>query len=71
MWVYERVKKLCRMSGRTLKQLEKEAGLGTKSISNWRHSNPSVDAVAKVAKVLGVTVDFLLYGDGHEQTHHG
>ena len=41
-------------------KLEMEAGLTRNSIYKWASNTPSVDKVAAVAKVLGVTIDELM-----------
>lgn len=40
--------------------LEKEAGLGMNTLVKWDRSSPSIDRVAAVADVLGVTIDELV-----------
>lgn len=58
--MYDRIKALCAERGITLEEVSRRAGLGKKSLNNWTEHSPSVDKVAAVARVLGVTVDELL-----------
>ena len=44
----------------TIKDLSIKAGVGPKTISNWRDRNPQTETLQKVADVLGVSVDYLL-----------
>ena len=59
----DRIKELCRGSRLSLSALEKEAGLSSGSICKWDRCNPSAEKVAKVAKILHTTVDYLVNGD--------
>lgn len=58
--LFHRIKDLCEDHGLSINALEKAAGLTRGSFSKWETSVPSVDKVAAVARVLGVTVDELL-----------
>ena len=60
--IYEKVKELCKAQGKTIMQVEKEAGIANGVIGGWRDGIPAIDTVAKVAEVLGVTVDNLIEG---------
>lgn len=56
----DKIKELCRERNITIAELERQACLTPKTLANWKESIPSVDKVAKVAKVLGVTIEELL-----------
>ena len=58
--LFNRIKDLCEDHGMSINALEKAAGLTRGSFCKWDSSVPSVDKVAAVARVLGVTVDELL-----------
>lgn len=60
--IYEKVKALCESKNMTIMALESEAGIANGVIGGWRKSIPAIDTVAKVADVLGVTVDDLIDG---------
>jgi transcriptional regulator with XRE-family HTH domain len=60
---FELIKQLARKRGYSLTKLNDQAGLGTNSIYHWKNTTPSTDSLAKVAKVLGVSVDYLLGKD--------
>ena len=57
---FDKVKSLAAEKGMSYNKLEMEAGLTRNSIYKWASSTPSVDKVAAVAKVLGVTIDELM-----------
>lgn len=57
---FDKVKSLAAERGMSYNKLEQEAGLARNSICKWTSSTPSVDKVAAVAKVLGVTIDELM-----------
>ncbi|MCI1922591.1 MAG: helix-turn-helix transcriptional regulator [Lentilactobacillus buchneri] len=60
MTVYERTKKIADERGLSLQQVANKAGLGINSIYSWKKKDPSISRLAKVATVLGVSVDHLL-----------
>lgn len=60
MTLFERTKQLATERGLTLRQVEKQAGLGEKSIYSWKKYTPRGSNLQKVADVLGVSVDHLL-----------
>ena len=60
--IYEKVKELCNAQGKTIMQVEKDAGIANGVIGGWRDGIPALDTVVKVADVLGVTVDYLIEG---------
>lgn len=60
MTTFERIKELAKKRGYTLSALNDKAGLGTNSIYHWRNKTPSTQSLNKVAKVLGVSADYLL-----------
>lgn len=59
----ERIRELCKKNGITINQLEKEVGFGVGTISKWDKSSPKVKSIALVAEALGVTIDYLFYGE--------
>lgn len=60
---FDKVKSLAAERGMSYNKLEMEAGLTRNSVYKWASSTPSVDKVAAVAKVLGVTIDELMKED--------
>ena len=60
---FDKVKSLAAEKGMSYNELEREAGLIRNSVYKWASSTPSVDKVAAVAKVLGVTIDDLMKED--------
>ncbi|WP_424571580.1 helix-turn-helix domain-containing protein [Weissella soli] len=60
MNLVERIKMIAHKRSMTIKDLSIKAGIGPKTISNWRDRNPQTETLQKVADVLGVSVDYLL-----------
>lgn len=60
MNLVERIKTIAHKRSMTIKDLSIKAGIGPKTISNWRDRNPQTETLQKVADVLGVSVDYLL-----------
>lgn len=69
MTIFERTKSIAKQKGLTLKQVEEKAGLSETSLYNWKRSNPKSENLEKVAKVLNVSVDYLL-GNTEEPNGH-
>ena len=59
MTTFERIKELAKKRGYTLSSLNDKAGLGKNSIYHWKTKEPSMQSLDKVAKVLGVSADYL------------
>jgi Helix-turn-helix. len=60
MTVFERIEKISKTRGMSLREVNTRAKLGTNAIYRWKKQTPSIDKVESVAKVLGVSVDYLL-----------
>lgn len=60
--VYERVKAEADKRHMAISRLEKEAGLGNGTIGGWKNGDPAASKLLAVAKVLNVSVDYLLTG---------
>lgn len=58
--LYERIKSLCKEQGKTVKQLEEEAGIKAGCIHKWNEAMPMASSLVAVAKVLGTTAEALL-----------
>lgn len=63
-----KIKELCKERKISMSTLEKEAGIGMRSIYNWERNSPSIDKVAAVADYFNVSVDQLL---GREPAQSG
>ncbi len=59
--MYERFAKLLELNGLTASEVARKSGISTTTISDWKHgrSTPKHDKLAKIAKALGVSVDYL------------
>lgn len=51
---------------KSLRQLENIAGISNNIISKWDRMQPNAENLSKVAKVLGVSPDYLLHGEQSE-----
>lgn len=60
MYIYDKIKKICKEKGLSVTYVEKKAELGNGLISKWNDSVPSVANLKKVASILEVTVDKLI-----------
>lgn len=60
MTVFERIEKISKIRGMSLREVNTRAKLGINAIYRWKKQTPSIDKVESVAKVLGVSVDYLL-----------
>ena len=58
-FLYKNIYELVKSKGITIRQLERDANLSNGSIRRWNNTIPNIENVQKVAKVLGVSIDFL------------
>lgn len=56
----DKIKEICKERGMSVKELERQSGLGEGTIKKWSEFYPRVDSLMKVASVLGVTIDELI-----------
>lgn len=63
----DRIKKVSKKRGFSLTQVNNKAHLGTNTIYSWKTKEPSFNNLQAVAKVLNVSVDYLL-GKSESQT---
>lgn len=60
MSLYRRIKEVSSGKNMTIAELERLSGISNGQIRRWDTSSPKVENLAKVAKTLHVSVDFLL-----------
>jgi|GEM_PF-3847308 len=50
---------------KSIYSLAKQCGISDQTILDWRNKNrsPTIDKLSKVAEVLGVSIDWLVYGE--------
>lgn len=60
MSLLEKIQKLAKEKGLTIKQIERECGLANATIRRWDKQNPSLESVLKVSQYLNVSIDFLV-----------
>lgn len=64
MLLFQKIKAMSRERGLTVRDVERACGFGNGTIRRWGTKNvPSVERVAKVAGVFGVTIDELMKED--------
>lgn len=61
--LFERIQSLCDAKGFTIAELERMVDVGNGVIRRWKKSVPTADKLQKTAKVLGVTMDYLINGN--------
>ena len=62
MTLYERLQRAAKAKKISLPELASRVGIGSKSLYNWKTSMPSSDTLAKVAKELKVSEEWLRDG---------
>lgn len=62
MEFYTRLMQLIQEKGLTVSGVEKASGISNASIKRWESQSPRLDSVAKLAKYLNVSIDYLAYG---------
>ena len=60
MSTFERIKKLAKDHGESIKKLSTTLGFGESTIYKWKEQEPKGKDLAKVADHYGVTTDYLL-----------
>ncbi|MFQ4154660.1 helix-turn-helix domain-containing protein [Pediococcus pentosaceus] len=68
MRTFERINELAKKRGIGLRALASKAGLGETTIYGWKKRTPDSSKLESVAKVLGVSVDYLLGKDDKPST---
>lgn len=63
MTLFDRIKKIAKDRGYSIAEVERRAGVSTNYIYQWKKRNPNPKTLASVAKVLNVSVDYLLSGE--------
>ena len=58
--IYERIEKLFKERGISVRKLESECFLSNGSVAKWKISSPSVESLGKVAQFFGVSIDDLV-----------
>lgn len=57
---FEKIKQLADRQGLSLTEVSKRAGLGSRTIYNWKKKSPSINNLVNVAEVLNTSIDDLL-----------
>lgn len=66
MSLLNRIKTLAHEQGLTLRDIEIQLNLGTRSMQRWDTSSPSVNKVLAVANLLHTTIDYLVTGSNQK-----
>lgn len=64
MFIYEKIKEICKLKGISPASVEKKAGLGNGTINKWNTFSPSIKNLKAVADVLEISVDELIKTNG-------
>ena len=70
MNIFDRVQKLIKEQGLTVKQLERECDLANATIRRWETQTPNIESVRRVAHRLNVSTDYLITGESPDATTH-
>lgn len=65
--MYERIRKRCKDLGYNVQTVERMAGLSQGAINKWKTSVPRADALFSVARILEVSPEWLLTGEGQAE----
>lgn len=70
--IYTRVKRLCDERGITIKQMERDAGIGINSVGKWKRGvSPSIESAIRVAQFFHISLDYLMgLSDIRESADH-
>ncbi len=60
MTIFDRIKTAADEQKKSIMAIEKEAGVANGTISKWDKSKPRINTLAKVARVLGISIDELI-----------
>lgn len=58
--MYETINKEAKKRGMSIRQLERDAGLGNGTIDKWKESSPKLETLEKVAAALGMNETTLI-----------
>ena len=58
--IFEKIRELSDQKGISIRNLEQLAGLGNGTIKKWIKSNPTIENLGKVAKILNVPISELI-----------
>ncbi len=67
MTLNDRIRFLCKENNISVRRLELTLGLSTSSVSKWKNSSPSLNALQKIADYFEVSLDYLA-GNSEYQT---
>ena len=65
MTIRDRIKALCKEKRISLNKLEQDCGVAKGYVSKLDNSTPNATKIKKIADYLGVTVDYILNGEGY------
>lgn len=66
MTLFDRIKETAKKRGYSIAEVERKAGVSTNYMYQWKTRKPNPETLNSVAKVLGVSVDYLLGDDKPE-----
>jgi transcriptional regulator with XRE-family HTH domain len=69
--LYDKIKSMADDQNLSISYIEENTNLSNGSISKWKTNSPRVDSLNKVAKLLGCSLDFLMYAHDDTQEFSG
>lgn len=69
MTPFEKIKKYCKEHGTSIKELAESANLSPATVYGWKNRVPATANLEKIAKVMNVSISFLLY-DNDENSNN-
>lgn len=63
MTAYDNIKKYAKLRGMSLQEVAEKSGLSKNMLYQYKHMNPKIGTLTKIAETLNVSKDDLLGGD--------
>ncbi|EKW99412.1 helix-turn-helix domain-containing protein [Ligilactobacillus saerimneri] len=70
MSTYERIQKLAKSQGMSVRELGRKLDIGDTTIYKWKTQTPKVDVLEKVANYFNVSLDYLMGRESNIDTIH-
>lgn len=68
MILYEQLIELIKKTGLSIRQFEIKCGFSNGTITRWKNHSPNIESIIKVAQILNVSIDYLIYGNSSNTT---
>lgn len=67
MNIVQNISKIAKNKGITLTEIERKCGFSKSSMRKWSENIPSMEKIIKVADLLNVSLDYIVFGDEREE----